>query len=178
MAPLRAPLLVATAAAAAAAAATPPNFVFILADDLDWDFKQDRLAIMPNLAKRIAGAGAHFVNHVAAQPVCGPSRTSMLCVTPPPRRLWERTGPTDRATPPRAVTACAHAATPRPPSTPSPHAATLRPPFDAHESCSQGRYPHNVGYKANLDQPSVKAYAKVANNTIGTWFTAAGYHTA
>ena len=61
---------------------------------------------------------------------------------------------------------------------PPPHAATLRPPFDAHESCSQGRYPHNVGYKANLDQPSVKAYAKVANNTIGTWFTAAGYHTA
>jgi arylsulfatase A-like enzyme len=119
------PLLLAVAAAATvcvvtATAATPPNFIFVLADDLDWDFKQDRLAIMPNLAKRIAGAGAHFVNHVAAQPVCGPSRTSML----------------------------------------------------------QGRYPHNVGYKANLDQPSVSAYAKVANNTIGTWFTAAGYHTA
>lgn len=61
-----------------AASAQQPNIVWILADDLDWDFKQDRLAIMPNLRTRVRDAGAHFVNHVAAQPVCGPSRTSML----------------------------------------------------------------------------------------------------
>jgi hypothetical protein len=54
-----------------------PNFVFILADDLDFDYKQDRLAIMPNL-KRLREAGLHLVNHVAAQPVCGPSRSSLL----------------------------------------------------------------------------------------------------
>ena len=67
-----------SAAAAAAAAASPkPNFVFILADDLNNDYKQDRLALMPNL-KRLAAAGAHFVNHAAVQPVCGPSRSSFL----------------------------------------------------------------------------------------------------
>ena len=32
---------------------------------------------MPNL-KRLREAGVHFVNHVAAQPVCGPSRSSLL----------------------------------------------------------------------------------------------------
>ena len=54
-----------------------PNFVFILADDLDFDYKQDRLAIMPNL-RGMREAGAQFVNHVAAHPVCGPSRSSFL----------------------------------------------------------------------------------------------------
>ena len=48
-----------------------------LADDLNNDYKQDRLAFMPNLAK-IKAAGAHFVNHAAVQPVCGPSRSSLL----------------------------------------------------------------------------------------------------
>ena len=61
----------------AGSAAARPNIVFILADDLDFDYKQNRLAIMPNLRK-LREAGVHFVNHVAAQPVCGPSRSSLL----------------------------------------------------------------------------------------------------
>ena len=58
----------------------PPctQIIFILADDLDADYKQDRLAIMPNLRTRIREQGAHFPNHVATQPVCGPSRSSFL----------------------------------------------------------------------------------------------------
>jgi hypothetical protein len=111
--------ILAAVAAGAAAAAPPPNFVWILADDLNNDNSQDRLAIMPNL-RRIARSGAHFVNHVAAQPVCGPSRSSLL----------------------------------------------------------QGRFPHNAGYLCNIDGPSEEAYLKVANNTVGTWLTSAGYHTA
>jgi N-acetylglucosamine-6-sulfatase len=54
-----------------------PNFVWILADDLNNDYKQDRLSFMPNLSK-IKAAGAHFINHAAVQPVCGPSRSSLL----------------------------------------------------------------------------------------------------
>jgi len=74
---------------------------------------------MPNL-RRLREAGVHFINHVAAQPVCGPSRSSLLA----------------------------------------------------------GRYPHNVGYYANDDPPSVANFLAVVNNTVGTWLTAAGYHTA
>lgn len=59
-----------------------PNIVLILADDLEWDYKQDRLAIMPNLRK-LREEGAHLVNHVAAQPVCGPSRSSLVRI-----RAW------------------------------------------------------------------------------------------
>lgn len=44
-------------------------------------------------------------------------------------------------------------------------------------SC-QGRFPHNVGYLANADPASVAAWKLQENNTIGTWLTAAGYHTA
>jgi len=113
------------AAAAVATAELPslelaqPNIVFILADDLNNDYKQDRLALMPNL-RRIAENGAHFVNHAAVQPVCGPSRSSFL----------------------------------------------------------QGRYPHNTGYLCNSDAASYNAYLPIANDTVGTWLTAAGYHTA
>jgi N-acetylglucosamine-6-sulfatase len=63
--------------AAVADSAPRPNFVLILADDLDFDYKQDRLAIMPNL-KALRESGVHLINHVAAQPVCGPSRSSLL----------------------------------------------------------------------------------------------------
>lgn len=74
---------------------------------------------MPNL-RSLRDAGAHFVHHVAAQPVCGPSRSSLLT----------------------------------------------------------GRYPHNTGYYANLDVASIANWLKVQNNTVGTWLTAAGYHTS
>jgi arylsulfatase A-like enzyme len=66
-----------SATAGSSSAPTRPNVVLILADDLDFDYKQDRLAIMPNL-KAMREAGVHLVNHVAAQPVCGPSRSSLL----------------------------------------------------------------------------------------------------
>ena len=108
------------AAATASAAAAPPNIVWILADDLNADYDQDRLALMPNLRTRVRDVGVHFANHVAAQPVCGPSRSSLLA----------------------------------------------------------GRYPHNVGYFANLDPPSVASWKAEMNNTVGSWATAAGYHTA
>ncbi len=42
-----------------------PNILFVLADDLDSDYKQDRLAIMPNLRK-LREAGVHFINHVVS----------------------------------------------------------------------------------------------------------------
>jgi N-acetylglucosamine-6-sulfatase len=72
-------LFFAACAFALRALALPPNFLVVLSDDLEFDFKQDRLdpAIMPNLA-RLREAGAHLINHVAAQPVCGPSRSSLL----------------------------------------------------------------------------------------------------
>ena len=116
----------------------------ILADDLENDYKQDRLSLMPNLRTRLRDVGAHFPNHVAAQPVCGPSRSSFL----------------------------------------------------------SGRFPHNVGYVNNGDKASRTRYLQeqvsgcpqqekpigrnhcdthpfpLQNNSIGTWLTAEGYHTA
>ena len=41
-----------------------------------------------------------------------------------------------------------------------------------------GRYPHNVGYVSNGALDSIAAFAKVANNTVGSWLRQAGYHTA
>ena len=40
-----------------------------------------------------------------------------------------------------------------------------------------GRYPHNVGYVSNGALDSIAAFAKVANNTVGSWLRQAGYHT-
>ena len=99
--------------------AATPNIILILADDLETDYKQDRAALMPNL-QRLRASGVTFAHHVAADPICGPSRASIL----------------------------------------------------------SGRYPHGVGYRANLDVDSLAAWRAVANNTGGTWLTRAGYHTA
>lgn len=41
--------------------AARPNFVFILADDLDWDYKRDSPAIMPNLKQYFLEEGSTFV---------------------------------------------------------------------------------------------------------------------
>ena len=49
-----------------------------MADDLDNDWKDDRLAYMPTLRTRLRDEGTFFEHHVAAQPVCGPSRSSLL----------------------------------------------------------------------------------------------------
>ena len=61
-----------------ASTAVKHNIVYIMADDLNADWKNDRLAYMPKLKKYFSDEGTEFVNHVAAQPVCGPSRSSML----------------------------------------------------------------------------------------------------
>ena len=119
-------LLAAMIAAALAAtdiaphlSSAPPNILLILADDFETDYKQDRMAIMPNL-KRLREAGVSFVEHIAVDPLCGPSRAALL----------------------------------------------------------SGRYPHNNGYRHNLDGPSIAAFEAIQNNTVGTWLTHAGYHTS
>ena len=74
------PLLLCLASASSvksSSSSPPPNFVLVLADDLEFDYKEDRLSIMPNLL-RLREAGVHLLNHVASQPVCGPSRSSLL----------------------------------------------------------------------------------------------------
>ena len=75
MTPIAASNSIATATASATAS---PNIFFLLADDLDSDYKQDRKAIMPHLRSYLAEGGLEFVNHAAVYPVCGPSRSSML----------------------------------------------------------------------------------------------------
>ena len=70
-----------------------PNILFILADDLNADWKSDRLSYMPNLKKYLAEEGTEFVNHVAAVPVCregsspspGPRESRVMIV-----RHWNR----------------------------------------------------------------------------------------
>lgn len=93
--------------------------MLVLADDLETDYKQDRMALMPNL-KKLRGEGVSFVQHIAVDPLCGPSRAALL----------------------------------------------------------SGRYPHNNGYKHNLDAPSVAAFVAIQNNSVGSWLTSASYHTA
>jgi len=58
--------------------ASVTNFIFVLADDLDFDYKQDRKLVMPTLKKYFSENGLEFRNHAAVYPVCGPSRSSML----------------------------------------------------------------------------------------------------
>jgi arylsulfatase A-like enzyme len=72
--------LLATAAAATEQPPQPPqpNIVFVLADDLNADWKSDRLSYMPNLREHFSLGGTEFVNHAAFVPVCGPSRSSFL----------------------------------------------------------------------------------------------------
>lgn len=65
-------------AGTSAGAAIKPNLLYIMADDLNADWKNDRLSYMPNLKKRFKDGGTFFENHVAAVPVCGPSRSSFL----------------------------------------------------------------------------------------------------
>jgi arylsulfatase A-like enzyme len=48
------------------------------AQDLDFDYKQDRKLIMPNLDRALSKGGIEFRNHVAVVSVCGPSRSSLL----------------------------------------------------------------------------------------------------
>eukprot|EP01079_Euglenida_sp_SAG-EU17-18_P006117 gene6117-5970_t len=131
------PLLALTAAAAfvrTMSAAPRPSFMYVMADDLDGDWKHPHWQFMTNLTgdlrqtpaqpRRAHGGllkgGTTFANHVAATPVCGPSRSSLL----------------------------------------------------------QGRYVHNTRYYMNGDLASIANYEAIQNDSVGTWFTEAGYHTA
>jgi arylsulfatase A-like enzyme len=69
------------ASAPAAPAERPPNVVFILADDLGWSdttlYGQTRFHETPNL-QRLARRGMTFTNAYAANPLCSPTRASIL----------------------------------------------------------------------------------------------------
>lgn len=62
------------------AAATPPNFVFILMDDLGWadlSCYGSKYYETPHL-DRLAKEGVRFTNAYAAAPVCSPTRSSII----------------------------------------------------------------------------------------------------
>eukprot|EP01052_Picozoa_sp_SAG31_P051382 SAG31_NODE_12175_length_961_cov_1.272622_1_plen_156_part_01 len=59
-------------------ACTTSTHLLVCPQDLDADWKQNHSAIMPNLSERLKRGGLSFDNHVAALPVCGPSRSSLL----------------------------------------------------------------------------------------------------
>jgi len=65
----------------ACAAARPPNVVFILADDLGWSdttlYGTTKFYETPNIA-RLAQRGMTFTNAYAANPLCSPTRASIL----------------------------------------------------------------------------------------------------
>lgn len=53
-----------------------PNIILLLADDVSVDLLD--LSLMPNLRERVVKEGVTFANAVAATPLCGPSRASLL----------------------------------------------------------------------------------------------------
>lgn len=73
--------LVLLAAAVRMVECETPNILFILADDLNYDLVLNHRSKMPALTKHFIENGVvsvEFFNHVAASPVCGPSRSSLL----------------------------------------------------------------------------------------------------
>ena len=58
------------------------------------------------------------------------------------------------------------------------HVAVVPVCGPSRTSLLAGRYPHNVGYVANARAPSVAAWSKLQNDTLGRWMQRAGYHTA
>ena len=80
--------LLAFALGPATAAPPPPNLVLILADDLGWSdttlFGQTRFHETPNL-ERLASRGMLFRNAYSANPLCSPTRASILTGLDPGR---------------------------------------------------------------------------------------------
>ncbi|MBA3439322.1 MAG: sulfatase [Pyrinomonadaceae bacterium] len=77
---LAALLLIGWSSSPAAAQKRPPNFVFILVDDLGWmdvGCYGSRFYKTPNIDK-LARQGMRFTNAYAAAPVCSPTRASIL----------------------------------------------------------------------------------------------------
>tara|TARA_R110002111_G_C6007511_1_gene374240 strand:- start:16259 stop:17704 length:1446 start_codon:yes stop_codon:yes gene_type:complete len=73
------------------AAETPPNIVFILADDLGWKdlaCTGGRLADTPHL-DRLAAEGMRFTNAYAPAPICSASRAAILTGKTPARLHFE-----------------------------------------------------------------------------------------
>jgi arylsulfatase A-like enzyme len=70
-----------TAALGAEAKPAPPNVVFILADDLGWSdttlYGHTKFCQTPNI-ERLAKRGMTFANAYAANPLCSPTRASIL----------------------------------------------------------------------------------------------------
>ena len=58
------------------------------------------------------------------------------------------------------------------------HVAVVSVCGPSRSSLLAGRFPHNVGYVANSATASVAAWEKLQDDTLGTWFTRAGYYTA
>ena len=61
-------------AASAAGAQARPNVVLVLTDDQRWD----QLAQMPNVQRELVGRGVTFTNSFAVNPLCCPSRATIL----------------------------------------------------------------------------------------------------
>ena len=59
---------------AATAARSKPNIVFIITDDQ----RSDQLTHMPIVRRRLMGKGVHFTNAFVSDPLCCPSRTTIL----------------------------------------------------------------------------------------------------
>src|SRR5512142_194600 len=74
-------LLVPRAATAQSSGPRRPNIVFILADDLGWSdttlYGTTRLYQTPNI-ERLAQRGIRFTQAYAANPLCSPTRASIL----------------------------------------------------------------------------------------------------
>src|SRR5262249_41654499 len=66
--------IVGPAAARAATAASKPNIIFILTDDMRVDDVQQ----MPYVRDKLAPAGLTFTNSFVTNPICCPSRASIL----------------------------------------------------------------------------------------------------
>lgn len=66
--------LLAVLVAAAPAAAARPNIVLILTDDQRWD----TLRYMPTVERKLVGHGVTFANGFVTNPLCCPSRASIL----------------------------------------------------------------------------------------------------
>ena len=69
--------LLASPAPAAAQAAEPPNIVLVVTDDQRWD----TLWAMPTVQAELVGKGVTFANAFATNPLCCPSRASILTGT-------------------------------------------------------------------------------------------------
>jgi arylsulfatase A-like enzyme len=70
-------IVVVNAPGAGAQSATPPNVVLIVTDDQRWD----TLSYMPTVSSELVGKGVTFTNAFVVNPLCCPSRASILTGT-------------------------------------------------------------------------------------------------